>query len=355
MKQTILILTCLMLSYASSAQQKIQQYAVKSGHVEYELSGNTTGTKSIWWDNYGSLSRTETKSISVTKMFGMKTETKTHDILIMNGKQFWSANLIENTGQKGNLPYYQEMAKMTENMTEAEKQKMGKDLLEGLGGEIIGTENVLGNKCEVVKLMGAKCWVYKGVTLKSDAKMLGIKAMERAVKFDKNISISKSKFTPPSNITYEDQSQYQQQMFGGMDSGNFEDEDYGDDDEDMDLVPVKYPYGKFEKLANGFEYNSYRKMMVMNTNGTYSAMFMKGMSENLAVAATSRKNGNPGQMGNLESFSYKGKKCMYGKMDDDDGISLIVDISNYDTYIILVSSTEKSKSEMLSIFNEFHF
>ena len=286
-------------------------------------------------------------------MFGMKTESKTHDLVIMKGKQFWSANLIENTGHKGNLPYYEEMAKMTENMTEAEKQKMGRDILEGFGGEIIGTENVLGNKCEVVKMMGAKCWIYKGVTLKSDAKLLGIKVMETAVKFDKNISVSKSKFTPPSNIQYQDQHQNQQQMFGGMDAGNFDDGDYGDDDDEMNLIPVKYPYSKFEKLANEFNYNNYRKLMVMNTNGAYSAMFMKGMNENLAVAATSRKNGNPGQIGNLENFTYKGKKCMYGKMDDD--ISLIVDISKYDTYIIFVSSSVKSKNEMLSILDEFNF
>lgn len=351
MKQIILILTCLMLSFASGAQQKIQQYAVKSGHVEYQLSGNTTGTKSIWWDNYGSLSRTETKSVSRSKMFGISTETKTHDITIMDGKQFWSANLIENTGQKGNLPYYQEMAQINENMTEAEKQKMGKDILEAFGGEIVGTENVLGNKCEIVKLMGAKCWIYKGIALKSDAEMLGIKTTETAVKFEKNISISKSKFTPPGSITYEDQNQYQQQMMGGMDS--FDDED--SDDEDIDLIPVKYPYGKFEKEASEFEYNSYRKMMVMNNKGTYSAMFMKGMSETLAVAATSRKNGNPGQIGNLESFTHKGKKCMYGKMDDEDDTSLIVDIPNYDTYIILVSSAAQSKSEMLSILDQFNF
>lgn len=343
-----------MLSYITIAQQKIQQYAVKSGHVEYQLSGNTTGTKSIWWDNYGTLSRTETKSVSVTKIFGIKSETKTHDILIMNGKQFWSANLADNTGQKGSLPYYEEMAKMTENMSEAEKQKMGKDLLEGFGGEIIGTENILGNKCEVVKLLGAKCWIYKGVTLKSDANMLGIKAMETAVSFDKNISVSKSKFTPPTNITYEDQDQYQQQMFGGMDNDSFEGDDYSDDD-DVEMIPVKYPYSKFEKLANGFSYDSYRKFMVMNREGTHSAVFMKGMGENLAVAAISRKNGNPGQMGNLESFTHKGRKCMYGKMDDDDDMTLIVDISNYDTYIILVASSLKSKSEMLSIFDEFNF
>lgn len=352
MKQTILILACLMLSYVGSAQQKIQQYAVKSGHVEYQLSGNTTGTKSIWWDNYGSLSRMETKSLSVTKMFGMKTETKTHDVTIFNGANFWSVNLIENTGQKGKVPFSDAIS----NMTEEEKNEMGKNLLEAFGGQIIGTENILGNKCEVVKMMGAKCWIYKGVCLKSEAKMLGIKSNELATLFDKNISVSKSKFTPPSNVEYEDISQYQQGMFGGMEEASFGKDSYdGDNDGDFEMIPVKYPYEKFQSKVNSFNHNGYRKLMAQKIDGNYSAMFMKGFSDNLAVAATSRKNGNPEQGGDFESFTYKGRKCMFGKMDEDDGVSLIVEVSNYDTYIILVSSSVRSKSEMLEIADKFNF
>ena len=346
------------MTYVATAQQKGQIYAIKSGHIEYQLSGNTTGTKSIWWDNYGNLSCTETKSITVTKMFGFKSETKTHDISILRDGQFWDANLIEETGQKGTVPFQD----ITENMTEAEKKKMGKDILEAFGGEVVGSEYFLGNECEVVKLLGATCWIYEGVTLKSEAKILGVEAIETAIKFDKNSSVSASKFSPPTNIKYEDQDQYQQEMFGGLSEG-FSDDGYDDDDDDedeMDLFPVSYPYAKFQKIANGFSYDNYRKLMVIKREGTYSAVFMKGMGENLAVAATSRKNGHPGQMGTLESFTHKGRKCMYGKMDDgddDDGdpISLIVDISNYDTYIILISSTMRSKREMLSIFDEFNF
>ncbi|WP_461641612.1 hypothetical protein [Labilibaculum euxinus] len=351
MKQIILIVTYLLITYVATAQQKSQIYAIKSGHIEYQLSGNTTGTKSVWWDNYGNSSFTETKSVSVTKMFGIKSETKTHDISIIKDGKFWNANLIENKGQKGTVPFQD----ITDNMTDAEKKKMGKDLLEAFGGEIVGKENVLGNECEVVKLMGAKCWIYEGVTLKSEAKILGIEAIETAAGFDKNISVSSSKFTPPSGIDYEDQDQYQQEMFGGM-SDAFNDGGYDDgDDEAMDLVPVKYPYEKFQKIANGFSFNNYRKMMVMNMEGTYSAMFMKGMNGSLGVAATSRKNGNPDQGGNLEIFTHSGKKCMYGKMEGDEGISLIIEIPNYDTYIILVSSSVQTKPEMLQLMDAFNF
>jgi hypothetical protein len=353
MKQLIFMLACLMMMQVTSAQQKTHKYAIKSGYVEYSLSGSTTGTKSVWWDNYGNLSRTEIESLTVTKMFGFKSETKTHEVSIMNNGEFWNANLVENTGQKGRIPFQD----MTENMTDAEKEKMGKDLLEAFGGEIVGRENILGNDCEVVKLMGATCWIFEGVCLKSEAQLLGIESKEIALKFSKNIPVSSSKFTPLTNIKYENQDQYQQEMLGGL-SDAFGDDSYDDsDEEEIDLVPVKYPYEKFQKIANGFSYANYRKLMVMNSEGTYSAMFMTGMNGNLAVAATSRKNGNPDQMGNFEVFTHSGKKCMYGKMDDeeDEGISLIIELSNYDTYIILVSNSVQSKTEMLNLMDAFNF
>ena len=45
-----------------SAQDQLKKYAIKSGHIEYELTGSTTGTKTVWWDNYGDKLFEETKS-----------------------------------------------------------------------------------------------------------------------------------------------------------------------------------------------------------------------------------------------------------------------------------------------------
>ena len=349
MKQIFLIILGLILTLSIHAQQKAKQYAVKSGHVEYKLTGNTTGTKSLWWDNYGQMSYTETKATTVTKIFGMKSEDKAHTIQIMKGDKFWTVNVLDKTGQKGTIPAYSQFQKIGEDMSEEERNQMGKDLLTAFGGEIIGSEKILGNTCEIATLLGAKVWIYKGITLKSEAKILGVEANEIALSFVKNASVSSSKFNPPSNISYEDQNQYQQAMFGDMG-------DYNDEDEmDFDLHPIKYPYQKFKEVINGFSSDGYRKLTVMNSKDTYSAMFMKGMSGSLAIAATSKRNGNPGQEGGFETFTHNGNKCMYGKMDEDDGVTLIVDIPRYETYIIIAADPVISKNDMLGMLDKLKF
>ena len=54
------------------AQAKAQRYAVKSGYIEYKLGGNTSGTKKVWWDDWGNKTRTEEKSTSETVILGKK-------------------------------------------------------------------------------------------------------------------------------------------------------------------------------------------------------------------------------------------------------------------------------------------
>lgn len=94
-------------------------------------------------------------------------------------------------------------------------------------------------------------------------------------------------------------------------------------------------------------------------DGAHSAVFMKGASEMLAIGAISRKNGDPSQAGNFETFMYKGQKCKYGKIDDDEEDSntmlLLVEIPQYDTYITIGSKPPQTKHELLEIFNHLGF
>jgi len=82
---------------------------------------------------------------------------------------------------------------------------------------------------------------------------------------------------------------------------------------------------------------------------------MKGMSGSLAVAATSKKNGNPAQEGGFEIFTHNGTKCMYGAMDEEDGVTLVVDIPRYETYIIIVADPVISKNDMLGMLDKLKF
>ncbi len=368
MKQIILILSCLLMIHIASAQQKTQQYTIKSGYVEYTLSGNTTGTKKIWWDNFGDKSRTETQSETITKMFGIKNVDKAHTIEILVKDKYWSANLADQSGHKGTLPFYKESRMLVENMTKKEQEEFANKIINALGGERLGTENFMGKTCEVIKVMGSKIWIYKGLTLKSEVKIMGMVSNETAVKFQANQSVSASKFTPLSNISYEDIDQQQQGMFGDMGSmeeamGAMQNDDMDDsDDDDMQMIPVKYPYDKFLSKINAFSYEGYKKMMVQNADGSHGAIFMRGVGEMLAVGAMSRKNGDMSQSGTFEIFTYKGRRCMYGKInneeeeeEEDNAMMLLVEIPKYDTYITIGSTPPQTKHELLEIFNQMGF
>ena len=50
--------------------------------------------------------------------------------------------------------------------------------------------------------MGAKVHSYKGVILRSYAKIFSMEELEEAVTFEENIRIPASRFTPPSGIIF---------------------------------------------------------------------------------------------------------------------------------------------------------
>ncbi|MGZ2371189.1 hypothetical protein ACXR6G_15530 [Ancylomarina sp. YFZ004] len=366
MKKIILIVAGFLIMHIASAQQKVQQYAIKSGYVEYTLSGNTTGVKKIWWDNYGEKSRTETQSETVTKIFGIKNVDKTHSLEILVKDKYWTANLADQSGHKGTLPYYKESRQYVESMTEKEQEEFANQTISSLGGERLKSENFMGKTCDVIKVMGAKIWIHKGIPLKSEAQILGMVINETAVKFQANQAVSASKFKPLSNISYEDIDQQQQSMFGDMSAMEtmeaMQNRDMDDSDNDnIQMIPVKYPYDKFLKKVNAFSYEGYKKMMVQSADGMHNAAFMKGFGTVLGIAAISRKNGDISKEGSFENFTHKGKKCMYGNVDENNGddedesMLLILEIPQYDTYITIGSTPPQTKYEMLEILDLLDF
>ena len=202
MKKTFLIVLLLTFAISIMAQPKNARYAVKSGYIKYDISGNTKGTKEIWWDNYGDISRTEVNTVTTTRFLGTTSETKTHTLNILKGDKFWSINYINNSAQKGTSAIYQETAEIANSMTEAEAKKLSEDILASMGGERLGTEPLMGRSCEVVSVMGVKSWIYKGLLLKSEGNLLGFKTNETAVKFDENTTVPASRFVAPTDVTF---------------------------------------------------------------------------------------------------------------------------------------------------------
>jgi hypothetical protein len=203
MKKIVLSLACIFSVGILFAQEDIDRYIVKSGYIEYELTGSTKGTKKIWWDDYGDKEREEIKSVSEVKMFGMVQKEEIHSIHISDGNKYWDINLLDGTAVMGTDSYY-DAVDFSEDMTDAEKKKFEDDMLNAFGGEKLAPENFLGYKCEVIEVMGAKSWIYKTVVLKSTVNLMGIEVNETAIKFDEDISIPSSKFEPPSDFEFKE-------------------------------------------------------------------------------------------------------------------------------------------------------
>ncbi|MDF1550799.1 MAG: hypothetical protein P1P88_23455 [Bacteroidales bacterium] len=346
----ILVFACNFLFSQTKSQRK---YAVKSGHVEYELSGNTTGTKSFWWDNYGQKSRTEIKSTTTTKVFGMTSTDEVHNITVINGTDIYTWDLIKKTGQKSindeNIQMGNDIAK---DMTEAEQKKLADDILNSLGGERLGTESFMGRTCEIIEVLGCKSWIYKGLSLKSEAKVLMIKSFENATKIEENINLPASTFEPDKSIEYQDINELQNQAYANV---GMDDVGVDNDENEEKNVQVKYPFGSFERVINNFKYKNYRKTMLTSQDGQHQAMFNK-LINSISIVAASVQNDDAEMAGEtFAEFKHQGKTCRYGTVEGGIGSALIVDYPSYDMHIAIVAMPRISKEELLKISDMLNF
>jgi hypothetical protein len=351
----ILIIALAIISFNVQAQEA-KTYAVKSGYIKYELSGNTTGTKELWWDDYGRKTCETEQSTTTTKMFGVKNTDKKHMTTVIVKDKFWVADYIDNKGSKGTVPMYKEGQELVADMSEKEQQEFADEVLAGMGGQKQGTESLNGYKCDIIKIMGVKSWVYKGLVLKTESKIMGIKTNEMFVDFKPNSKNSSSKFDPPKGVSYENLAKNEgmnslMSAFGNL--GQMEDEGYEDDSEE--IVPVDYPFEKFKKVIKGTSLDGYRCLGTNSVDGMYAATFMKGLNSITIIAQSEKNIEEDKEYDSFKPFKHNGHTCRFGEIDKDDGTALIVEYPSYDMIVTIAAMPQKSKDEMLKIDDKFQF
>lgn len=351
MKKITFLTIILLLINGLWAQQKYQHYTIKSGYIEYKVTGNSTGTKKMWWDNYGNMSRTESNVVTVTKIFGMTNETKEERISVTKKNQFWDANLVEKTYQTGiydieeNLAFYQ-------NMTEAEKRAFEKQMLDQYGGSIVGKETILGYECDIVSVMGAKSWVYKGFVLKTEASIMGITIVETAIKFDQNIAVPASKFEPYPGVQYEDIGKVEVPAMAPV-TATTEVTSSTPAPTKTSAPAIKCSYSTFESIIKGTKLGGYKMVNVKDNTSNYSAMFV-GFTGALTIMGTSKSELSKNtDLSLFESFNHNGKSHYYGTVPD--GTAIIVSYPEKDLYVMYIFNPAKSQDDMLEITDKFGF
>ena len=173
-------------------QAEGKRYEIESGVIEYKLSTSGTvmgikseghGTGSLVFKEYGNIELNEEKTSNTVMGQTETTHTMTkYDKGVPYSVDFDNKVIIQlnDTG-----------------MGNQDVSKMGKKMMQQMGGKKIGDEKFLGYDCEIWTLMGSKLWFYKGVLLKSKASIMGVKSIKVATKAEFNIKIDDAKFKLP--------------------------------------------------------------------------------------------------------------------------------------------------------------
>ncbi|MDA3867525.1 MAG: hypothetical protein PF489_12370 [Salinivirgaceae bacterium] len=334
--------------------QEAKTYAVKSGYIKYQLGGSTKGTKELWWDDYGKKTCETEKSTTTTKMFGIKNTEEKHSTTVIIKDKFWVADYIDNKGSKGTVPMYKEGQEVVGQMTEQEQQEFADEVLAGMGGKKMGTESLNGYQCDVIKLMGIKLWIYKGLVLKSEGKILGIETNEMFVEFKPKSSVPSSKFNPPSGVHFEDlAAKTGAQGLGGLFDG-MEDLQQEDEEED-EITSVDYSFDKFSKIVKSGNIEGYRCVNVRTMDGMHVASFTKGLNSIMVMAQSDKNMGDDEEVDSFETFKHNGHTCHYGDLEEDNGSAVIVEYPSDDMIVTFMAIPKKSKNDLIQIANRMQF
>jgi len=207
-KISLVVLIGSSLSVATANEMKL--YDVKSGKVEYEIKGSgnimgskmqTVGKKRVIFDEYGAKNLTEENKIDKQDIMGQKNITKTHTMTYMKSGMVYHVNFDTRRIMR------------TENMGMAmaglmgggqNMKQSGEEMMIKMGGKKTGTDKVLGYTCDIWNLMGSvKQCIYKGIPLRVESNMMGIKSTEIATKAEFDISLSKDDFKLPDFPIYD--------------------------------------------------------------------------------------------------------------------------------------------------------
>ena len=178
---------------ASSVFQK--RFGIKSGVIEYIITGSQEGTKTLYFDDWGMKQAEYTRSVLSVGGF-----TKSLNIVnIIDGEYQYMINMDQNSGTKTRNP----ILKAIENLKNQKGfNEFGEQMILSEGFNKIGKEEFLGKDCDIYERenTGTKTWVWEWLTLKSITRSGGIDINLAATRINEGGSVPNSKFKIPDNV-----------------------------------------------------------------------------------------------------------------------------------------------------------
>jgi len=172
-----------------------KRYGIRSGVIEYVISGSQEGTKTLYFDSWGMRQAEYTRSILSVGGF-----TKSLNIVnIIDGEYQYMINMDQNSGTKTRNPVLKAIEQLK---NQKGFNEFGEQMLLSMGANKIGSENFLGKDCDVyeMKNTGTKLWIWEWLTLKSETKSGGININLTATRINEGSSVSSEKFKIPEKV-----------------------------------------------------------------------------------------------------------------------------------------------------------
>jgi hypothetical protein len=173
-----------------------KRYGIKSAIVEYTITGSQSGTKTLYFDNWGMRQAEYTNSVLEIGNF-----SKSINILnIVKDDANYIIDLERKTGTKTKNPVKKLVAELQNQKSFGE---FGEQILLKAGAMKIGQEEFLDKDCDIyeIKNTGTKMWIWKWIPLKTITKLGGVEINSVAKKIEVNVNVPEEKFTPPDNVT----------------------------------------------------------------------------------------------------------------------------------------------------------
>ena len=196
------------LVYAGPGQFK--KYGVESGKIDYKITGGggmmgmktkTVGKKRVIFTNYGVKELNEENKVTKTTMGGKTSVDKMHKLVYMDESLIYTVDLESKKIMRMKNPAMILMSAMGGGKSNLE---MGEAMLKNMGGKKIGTDKVLDYTCDVWEAMGTKQCIYKGIPLKIESNIMGMKTSEVAVKAAFDVDIAKDDMKLPDFPVYDE-------------------------------------------------------------------------------------------------------------------------------------------------------
>lgn len=204
--------------------------------------------------------------------------------------------------------------------------------------------------------MGAKSWIYKGINLKTEAKIMGIEANEQFVEFKPNANVAPGKFNPPGGVEYENISAKQQDDLSGIMSAFVEMNDMYEEEDEEVIFPVKYDFEDFQQVIERCDLNGFKSLGTANSEGMYVATFMKGMQVVVVTLQADRNlDAEHAEYESFRPFTHHGRNCRYGELSEEDGTLFLVEYPSQSMVVLIVAMPGMSKDEMIKMEDKLQF